>query len=105
MAKLKQEKWTLVQHSGFGYGEKPGWEHAVEMRQITTDVELKRVQSVGGYVFDSYEEADKQEMASNYPKGTTDNPLTYPEVLGTFSHKTLDDLKIYIPATATQVIG
>jgi hypothetical protein len=104
MAKLKQEKWTLVQHSGFGYAEKPGWEKAVETRQITTEVELKRVESVGGYVFDSYSDADDQEYKSNYPDGAGDT-LTYPAVRGTFSHKELDGLKIYIPATETKVIG
>src|SRR3954453_6268754 len=102
MAKLKQEKWTLVQHSGFGYGEKPGWMHAVETRQITTEVELKRVESVGGYVFDSYDEADTQEYKSNYPEGAGES-LMYPEVKGTFSSKEIDGLKIYIPAT--QVVG
>ena len=106
MAKLKDEKWTLVQHSAFGYQEKPGWEKAVETRQITTSVELDRVQSVGGFVFDSYDEADSQEYKSNYPKGAGEFPtLTYPEVLGTFSHKEIDDLKIYIPKTEVKVIG
>jgi hypothetical protein len=55
--------------------------HAVETRQITTEAELKRVESVGGYVFDSYDEADTQEYKSNYPKGAGD-PLMYPEVQG-----------------------
>lgn len=102
MAKLKEDKWTLVQHSGFGYAEKPGWELAVETRLITTDVELKRVESVGGYVFDSYGEADDQEFKSNYPKGSGD-ALMYPCVQGTFSDKELDGLRIYIPMRA--VIG
>ena len=107
MAKLMQEKWTLVQHSGFGYEEKPGWDKAVETRQITTAEELKRVESVGGLIFDSYGEADKQMYASNYPQGVEiegkDFRLTYPEVLGTFSDKELDGLRIYIPMRA--VIG
>jgi hypothetical protein len=102
--KLTEERWTLVQHSAFGYQEKPGWEKAVETRRITTTEELARVQSVGGYVFESYDAADTQEYKSNYPKGAGET-LTYPEVLGTFSHKKLDDLAIYIPATKTEVIG
>jgi hypothetical protein len=102
MAKLTDEKWTLVQHSAYGYGEKPGWEKAVETRQITTPAELKRVQDAGGMIFDSYGEADDQEMKSNYPEGTGDK-IMYPSVLGTFSDKQLDGLKIYVPAR--QVIG
>ena len=106
MAKLTEEKWTLVQHSAYGYMEKPGWESAVETRRITTDAELKRVESVGGFVLNSYDEADKQEYASNYPEDHpthTANELLYPGVNGTFSDKELDGLKIYIPVR--QVIG
>lgn len=102
MAKLKDEKWTLVQHSAYGYQEKPGWEKAVETRRITTEAELKRVQEAGGMVFDSYNEADDQEYKSNYPQGAGDT-LTYPEVKGTFSDKELDGLRIYVPIR--QVIG
>ena len=102
--KLKDERWTLVQHSAYGYQAKPGWDKAVETRQITTTEELARVQSVHGYVFETYDAADDQEMKSNYPKGTTDT-LTYPECLGTFSHKEIDGLKIYMPAVETKVIG
>ena len=107
MTKLKEQKWTLVQHSAYGYQEKPGWDKAVETRMITTDAELKRVESVGGMVFDSYSEADNQEYKSNYPDGVEipGQPfqLTYPEVKGTFSDKELDGLRIYIPAR--MVIG
>jgi hypothetical protein len=107
MTKLKEEKWTLVQHSAFGYQEKPGWDKAVETRLITTDVELKRVESVEGFVFDNYNEASSQEYKSNYPDGVEiegrEFTLTYPEVKGTFSDKELDGLKIYIPLR--QIIG
>jgi hypothetical protein len=107
MAKLKEEKWTLVQHSGFGYGEKPGWENAVETRQITTEAELGKIINIGGLVFDSYEAADKREYEENYPGGAEipgkEFRLTYPEVKGTFSDKELDGLKIYIPVR--EVVG
>jgi hypothetical protein len=96
MAKLTDEKWTLVQHSAYGYQEKPGWENAVETRRLTTEAELKRVQDVGGFVFDDYNAADKQEYDSNYPEGAGSR-LTYPRVKGTFSDREIDGLKIYIP--------
>jgi hypothetical protein len=104
MTRLKEEKWTLVQHSAYGYQEKPGWEKAVETRQITTEAELKRVQAAGGMVFDSYNEADDQEYKSNYPQGAGDT-LMYPAVLGTFSSTMIDGLRIYIPASTRQIIG
>jgi len=97
MAKLKVERWTLVQHSGFGYAEKPGWEHAVETRRITTERELLDVTNEGGMIFESYNDADTAEYKENYPEGAGDR-LTYPEVKGTFSDKLLDGLKIYVPA-------
>lgn len=100
--KLARDKWTLVQHSAFGYQEKPGWEHAVESHMITNEAELKRVERVGGFVFDSYDEADKQEYKSNYPDGAGET-LTYPQVQGTFSDQMVDDLKIYIPKR--EVVG
>jgi hypothetical protein len=102
MAKLQGEWYTLVQHSAYGYQEKPGWDKAVETRRITTEAELDRVKKVGGFVFPSYNEADDQEYKSNYPEGAGDR-ITYPEVKGTFSDKELDGLKIYIPTR--QVIG
>jgi len=102
--KLTEPKWTLVQHSAYGYQAKPGWDHAVETRQIGTEVELERVKSVDGYVFDSYAEADDQEMKSNYPDGAGDT-LTYPYCKGTFSHKEIDGLKIYIPLMTKIVVG
>ena len=30
--KLADERWTLVQHSAYGYQAKPGWDKAVETR-------------------------------------------------------------------------
>lgn len=96
----KVEKWTLVQHSAFGYAEKPGWEHAVETRSLHTDAEVKRVKQAGGMIFDTYGEAEDQVMKSCYPDGPGDT-LTYPHVLGTFSDKMVDDLRIYIPKRET----
>ena len=40
MAKLTNEKWTLVQHSAFGYAEKPGWEKAVEAATVAMKEDL-----------------------------------------------------------------
>jgi hypothetical protein len=97
MTKLKVDKWTLVQHSAFGYQEKPGWDKAVETRQISTEAELGMAVNEGGMIFDSYNDADEAEYKENYPNGAGET-LTYPEVKGTFSNREIDGLKIYIPA-------
>lgn len=102
MSKLLESKWTLVQHSAYGYAEKPGWEHAVETRSINTTAEIHRVLKAGGLVFETYSEADEQEYKSNYPDGAGDK-ITYPHVQGTFSQTELDGLKIYIPKR--EVVG
>lgn len=97
MARLKVERWTLVQHSAYGYQEKPGWEKAVETKMISTGKELVDVTNEGGLVLESYNEADEREMQENYPD-LAGAALTYPRVKGTFSNKTLDGLRIYVPA-------
>jgi hypothetical protein len=102
MAKLQGDWWTLVQHSAYGYQEKPGWDKAVETRKLTTEAELDRVRKVGGLLFSTYDAADQQEYQSNYPDGAGER-LMYPQVKGTFSDKEVDGLKIYIPVR--QVVG
>ena len=94
MTKLKQEKWTLVQHSGYGYGEKEGFRRGVEIRSLSTVGEVRIVQKAGGVVFDSYDDAMEAEESENYPPGTVG---MYPNAQGQFSDKIIDDLRIYIP--------
>lgn len=86
--------WTVVQHSGYGYSAKPGFEHAVETRHISTQAERHRVEGAGGVIFDTCMAAEDFAEAANYPAG---NPGIYPRAKGTFSDKLIDGLLIYIP--------
>jgi hypothetical protein len=95
--RLRVDRWTLVQHSAFGYQKKPGWDKGVEMCQIMFERELLDVTNEGGMIFESYEDADDAEMKENYPEGTGKS-IMYPCVNGTFSDKMIDGLRIYIPA-------
>jgi hypothetical protein len=93
MAKSKvQPKWTIVQHSGFGYGGKPGFEKAIETRQVSTLKEQTTVLKAGGLLFDDWKTADDYE---NDPKVVGEG--MYPRVPGTFSNHEIDGLKIYVP--------
>ena len=94
MGRNKESKYTLVQHSGYGYGGKPEFMAAVETRQISGK-EIDRVKKVGGVVFDAFHEADEAENRENYPPGVKG---IIPRVRGRF-HPTaaVDRLKIYLP--------
>lgn len=97
---MTTDKWTIVQHSGFGYGGEPGFEQAVETRQVSSKKEQQLVEKEHGILFNTYTEACDFEDNANDP---SDDQSLYPRAKGSFSAKTIDGLRIYIPAT--QVIG
>jgi hypothetical protein len=88
------DKWTVVQHSGYGYNDNPQFEQAVEVRQIHTKGELRLVERVGGVLFDGYLLAEEFAEHANYP---ADHNGIIPAAKGTFSKLAIDGLKIYIP--------
>lgn len=88
-------RWTLVQHSGFAFGEKPGFEHAVETAFCSTKSQADRVASLGGLLLD-YPEADAAEDRENYPKGTPVQRL-YPNARGTFVDYRIGGRRLYVP--------
>lgn len=90
---MRNYGYTLVQHSGFGYGEKPGFEQALEIRALSGPRERQLVEKVGGVVVDTWAEADELEVRLSYPAGAG----LYPQFGGTFSGKKIDGLRIAIP--------
>jgi hypothetical protein len=94
------DKWTVVQHSGFGYKDNPQFEHAVEVRQIHNEGELRRVERVGGILLNSYMEAEAFAERANY---TPSNKSIIPNARGTFSKLQIDALCIYIPVRGEPV--
>lgn len=94
MGKKAVTKWTLVQHSGFGYSRKPEFQKAVELRQIEGK-DIERVEKARGVVFDSYGDAAASEDLENYPPNTVG---ICPNVRGTFHAKIqIDGLAVYLP--------
>ena len=94
-------KWTVVQHSGYGYAQKPGFKQAVETRALSTVGEVRRVERSGGVVFDSYLLAEEFAEKANFP---ADYKGLYPKARGTFSSQMIDGLRIYQPVR-TEPVG
>lgn len=94
MAKLQTDKWTVVQHSAFGYKGDKTFQKGLEVRKIETDVQLGKVIDAGGVIFSDYASADAYE--NTHPYDGVEGLV--PNAPGTF-HKTLkiDKLAVYIP--------
>jgi hypothetical protein len=98
--KVTTGKWTIVQHSAFGYKQDPQFERAVETRQIANSAEMIRVNRAHGCVFNSYLEAEEFAEKANYPD---DNKSIIPSVKGKFSVWKIDGLCLYIPVREAPV--
>lgn len=85
-------KYTVVQHSGYGYGNKEEWEHGLETRFVEKKSEIARIERAGGLLFDSYSEAEKFAEEAMWIDDTME-----PKAQGTFSNLKIDDLAIYVP--------
>lgn len=87
--------WTIVQHSGYGYANKPGFERGLETRHITTATERNTVKKAGGLLLDSYVEAEALAMEQMYPEDGSGG--LYPLAGGSFSTVQIDSLAIWLP--------
>jgi hypothetical protein len=92
---MSDAKYTVVQHSAFGYNEDERFKNGLEPRALRTKTEVKRVDSVGGIIFDDYASADNYAMQEMY--ANQDNNSIIPAASGSFSDKKIDDLAIYRP--------
>lgn len=85
--------WAVVQHSGFGYKNDPGFKKGLELRNVTAK-DAERIKAAGGVVFDTYTEADEYAFVEMYPEGASG---LYPQARGAFSKRVVDGLRIYLP--------
>lgn len=90
--------YTLVQHSGYTYSGKPGFDAAVELRSVTTAQE-KVVKKVGGLLFKDYDTASEREYDENFPPEVEG---MYPEARGSFAKSKITGQNIYIPRPITK---
>lgn len=98
------EKYTVVQHSGFGYGNKPEFAKGLEVRTVATKAEQDIVVRAGGVLFDTYGQADEFCDRAMYP-GEREGLDLVPRARGTFSETKVDSLRVYLPATEVTLTG
>jgi len=85
--------YTIVQHSGYGYADKPGFREGLEERCVTTNNQMKKIIKAGGILFKDYKRASEYCMKEQYPPEAG----MYPRAPGNFSLKKVDGLRIYTP--------
>jgi len=97
MAKITvPPRWTIVQHSAFGYKGNLGFEKGLETRQVKTQAEQITVVKAGGLLFETYDKAEAYSEEEPY-KGQTVVHALLPYAQGTFSEHKIDGLRIYLP--------
>ncbi len=95
MAKTKvPTRYTIVQHSGFGYNGNLSFEKGLETRRVETQDDQIKVVRAGGLLFENYNDAEEYTETEPY-KG--DAKALMPYAHGTFSESMIDGLRIYIP--------
>ena len=92
MASNKVHGYAIVQHSGFGYGNKSEFARGLETRAVSK-TQRKLVLALGGKVFDTYGEANNYAHEEMYAEAQG----LVPKAPGNFSSHSLDGLLIYIP--------
>jgi hypothetical protein len=95
-SKMQMVKYTLVRHSAWSIAQKPEFERAVELRELTAK-QVGAVAKVGGLIFNSYDEADDRETAENYPPDVVG---LIPRAAGTF--RVVAGLDVYLPDAGEQ---
>lgn len=96
------DKWTVVQHSGYGYAGKPGFAKGLEVRVVHTKAEQDKVEKAGGLLFDTYIAADKFGDEAMFPPEVGG---MYPQAAGTFASLEVDGLRVYVPVREVTVLG
>lgn len=95
-------KYTVVQHSGYGYGDKPAFEKGLQATAVDTVAEQRTVKRAGGLLFDTYTDAETYCDREMYPEGVTG---LHPQVSGSFGEVTVNELRVYIPAAPVSILG
>lgn len=87
--------YTLVQHSGYGYGGHPQFQRGLESRRLHSKAQRDKVVKVGGVAYPGYMEAEDAAERFMFPEGYDG---IVPLAGGRFSAARIDRLRIYVPA-------
>lgn len=88
-------KYTVVQHSGYGYAGNPLFQKGLESRGLEKSAWVNLVEKEGGLLFDTYADCEEYCIKEMYPQ--PDEQGLVPEAPGTFSDRLIDGLRIYLP--------
>jgi hypothetical protein len=91
---VESVRWTIVQHSGAGYGDKPEFKRGLEVVAVPDAATYRRIEILGGKIFVEYKEASDYAQAEMYPEGY--NGMV-PVAPGRFARFALDGLPLYLP--------
>jgi hypothetical protein len=86
--------YTVVRHSGYGYGHSTDFMRGLETRGVATAAEAEQIRRAGGIIFATYAEAVRYEETAPYPPG---HEGLIPRAPGTFSTVMVDGLAVYLP--------
>jgi hypothetical protein len=100
MTSVSDDRYTVVQHSGYGYAEDPQFRQALETRRVSTAAEARKIERAGGLVL-SYEEAERFAEKAMYPPDAGN--WLIPAAQGTFADLQVDGLAVYLPVR--EVVG
>jgi hypothetical protein len=92
----KYQRWTVVQHSGYGYARNPQFKEGLEVRQVSNVTTARKIERLGGVLFDSWEAADAYAEEEMY--ATVQGFGLIPAAPGSFASMVVDGLAVYIPA-------
>ncbi|MFG3710969.1 hypothetical protein [Micromonospora sp. NPDC047730] len=87
------KRYTVVQHSGFGYSGKCEFQRGLEPVAVGKGSE-DRVRRAGGVLFDGYAQADQFARVEMYPKGHVG---LLPAAPGEFARSEVQGLRVYVP--------
>ena len=98
---VKINLFTVVQHSGCGYGGDYTFRRGLEVRNVDNAKDRNAVQKAGGLLFDTWGKADNycdEEMYRDVPEGAF---VLVPRAPGTFAAAEVDGLRVYVPPRET----
>ena len=97
----KPIQYAIVQHSGFGYGGNAQFIGGLETRSILSKAPARKVNEAMGLLFDNYSEAEDYCEWATYDLPKITGLIPRADRVGSFSTKSIDGLRIYVPFLST----
>lgn len=93
---LKATKYVLVQHSAWGYANNPQFIAGLELRTVSGQKLLAKLEAMGVAIYPDYASASEASYEFMYPEGY-EGMIPVAERAGTFARAAVDGLRVFIP--------